>query len=318
MTDNKEARKTRVRWSSKALRRVRRVAGRPIRRALRSPRCALIEANYLLAQYRLSRSLRPTCTTAVFIHLYYVETWDLFAGKLGNLQGIHYDLFVTLPACNRRFAEEVRAGFPDAHISVVPNHGRGTLPFIKVARVLSKHRYEVVLKLHCKKPTSFEEGRSFLQVVVDRLLPDSPQLMREVIDKLSTSSTAILGPSEVYLPLTVSLSPNRDGIEVLTRKLVGRAVARQVLDNPARYGFFAGTAFWARLQAIRPLLRFSSFDFELESGRRDGTMAHVLERMFSLLPQLQGGQLLEVVDGAIKPRPSGSSAVPWWLTTSGQ
>lgn len=305
-------------WKSMALRRVRRVAAGSVRRALRLPCGTLFEAYYLIAQYRLSRPLSPTSTTAVSIHLYYVDTWDLFARKLGNLQGIQFDLFITVPARNRQFAERIRAEFPDAHITVVPNHGRGTLPFIKIAQVLLKHQYEVVLKLHCKKSTPFEGGQPFLEVVVDRLLPDSPRLIHEGIERLSSSKTAILGPSEVYTPLYVSLAPNRDRIALLISNLLGQAVAQQVLDNPARYGFFAGTMFWARLDAIEPLLRFRAFDFEPEFGQRDGTLAHALERVFSLLPQLQGRQVLELVDGAIQPRMSECHNVPRWFNTARQ
>lgn len=300
-------------WKLKALRRIRRVAGGAIPRALRLRCGALFEAHYLIAQYRLSRSLSPTSTTAVSIHLYYIDTWELFARKLGNLQGIPFDLFITMPSCNRQFARRILAEFPDAHITVVPNHGRGTLPFIKIAQVLLKHQYEVVLKLHSKKSMPFTGGRSFLEVVVDRLLPDSPRLMHEGIEQLSSPETAILGPSEVYIPLYVSLAPNRDRIGLLISNLLGRAVAQQVLGNPAQYGFFAGTMFWARLDAIAPLLRFRSLDFEPEFGQRDGTLPHALERMFSLLPQLRGRQVLEVVDGAIQPRMSESQNVAWWL-----
>jgi lipopolysaccharide biosynthesis protein len=281
-------------------------------RALGLPGGVVFEAYYVLAQHRLSRSLSPSSKTAVCIHLYYTDKWALFARSLANLQDVPFDLFVTLPFRNRGFATTILAEFPDAHITVVPNRGRGTLPFIKIAQVLMKHRYEVVLKLHCKKSRPGQDGDSYLHVVLSRLLPESPRRICDAIERLSSSGAAILGASEVYLPLSVALPPNRHRLGVLIRYHFGRETARQVLDNPDGFGFFAGTMLWARLDAVAPLLRFHAFDFEPEFGQRDGSLPHVLERAFSLVPRLQGRQVLEVADGAIQPRVSESLNEPWW------
>ncbi len=272
---------------------------------------ALCETSYLVAQRGLRRSLSPTARTAVCIHLYYTDRWDVLARSLANLRDEQFDLFVTLPRGNRGFAATIRADFPDAHVTTVPNRGRGTLPFIKIAQVLMQRKYEVVLKLHCKK-SGTGAGDAYLQVVLDRLLPESPRLTHEVIRQLSSGDAGLLGPSEVYMPLNVSFLANRDRMGELISELCGPAVARQVLDDPAGYGFFAGSMFWARLDAIEPLLRFRAFDFEPERGQIDGTLPHALERVFSLLPRLQGRKVLEAADGAIRPRESASCNVLWW------
>lgn len=105
----------------------------------------------------------------------------------------------------RRTLGRTRTGLSGAHVLVVLNLGRGTLPFLKVVRVLADRGYEVVLKLHCKMPGvpagRPADGPSFLPVVLDRLLPDSPDLMNDIIERILNPRTALIGPSETYIPL---------------------------------------------------------------------------------------------------------------------
>jgi lipopolysaccharide biosynthesis protein len=277
---------------------------------------AVFEAVYLAAQCRLGRSPAPTAKVAVCIHLYHTDKWDLLVRRLANLGDEPFDLFVTLARPKRRFAATIRADFADAHIMVVPNRGRGTLPFIKTAQVLLKEQYEVVLKLHCKKSGAEQDGGAYLEVVLDRLLPGSPGLVREIVGRLLSQEAALIGPSEVYVPLDMAFLANKEHLAALMGRLCDPDVARQVLDHPDGYGFFAGSMFWARLDELAPLLNFRAYDFEPERGQINGTLAHVLERLFSLLPRLGGRQVLEVVDGVLRPRESASDNVLWWWKPS--
>ncbi len=272
------------------------------------------EAYYLLAQHRLTRSLTPTAKTAVCVHVYYTDKWGLLARHLANVRGIPHDLFVTIPWRGRRFAQTIRTDFPDAHIVTVPNRGRGTLPFSKVARVLLAHEYEVALKLHCKRPGTAQNDLAFMQTVLDDLLPDSKPPVLDIVRRLESSEAAMIGSGKVYLPLDTALSANRDRLKLILDRLCGAAVAQRVLSRPAEYGFFAGSMFWVRLDAIAPLLDFRAYQFEREREQINATLPHVLERTFSLLPRLQGLTILEVVDGCIRPCRAESANVLWWWT----
>jgi lipopolysaccharide biosynthesis protein len=67
--------------------------------------------------------------------------------------------------------------------------------------------------------------------------------------------------------------------------------------------FVAGTMFYARTQAILPLLRLQirEEDFEPECGQVDGTFAHAIERAFSYAALAAGFRLGEMkqADGRI-------------------
>ena len=55
-------------------------------------------------------------------------------------------------------------------------------------------------------------------------------------------------------------------------------------EEVLRQGFFAGTMFAARSVALEPAmsLAISPDQFEPETGQVDGTLAHALERIFTL------------------------------------
>ena len=59
--------------------------------------------------------------------------------------------------------------------------------------------------------------------------------------------------------------------------------------------FVAGSMFYARVQALIPLLNLGlqSDDFEPELGQLDGTMAHSIERAFAISAYTAGLKLVD-------------------------
>ena len=66
-------------------------------------------------------------------------------------------------------------------------------------------------------------------------------------------------------------------------------------EDPLPFVFSAGSMFWIRADAMRPLLnlKLRTIDFESERGQLDGTLAHALERAFSLVARLQGYRIAD-------------------------
>lgn len=250
---------------------------------------------------------------AVIIHLYYVESWPYFVKKLHNLSHTTFDLVITIPKHNLYFTNEIKQHYPNASILVVPNHGRDVLPFIMVARKLYELGYKYILKFHSKKSTHRDDGQEWLEDMLDRLLPDNQVLINSIQNKLRKKNTGILGPEGVYYPLTINFPANGEHMTGIIKKLYSKKEAYQYLQTQrGEFGFFGGTMFWARLDAVKPLLSIPIYMFEKEAGQIDGTLAHALERLFTIIPEIDGKSNYEISKSYINTRPYASDNIPEW------
>jgi lipopolysaccharide biosynthesis protein len=250
---------------------------------------------------------------AVVIHLYYVDSWKVFVERLKNLDGYDFDLYVTMPSSNKHFIEIIRKTHPGATIVIVPNHGRDVLPFIVTAKKLYASGYEYVLKLHSKRSTHRDDGNDWFMGMLDKLLPQDKEIVSAIQAKLSKKNTGIVGPAEVYYPLTVNFPANGLHMTRVIKKIYGMTIAHKYLQvNRAEYGFFGGTMFWARLDAISKLMNFSVSDFELENGQLDATFSHALERLLCIVPEIDGRLNYEITNKAVVSRPYQTDNIPDW------
>lgn len=265
---------------------------------------------------RKDGEFNKTSKYAVVLHLYYSDSWQgLFAEKLKVLSdSLKYDLYVTMPEENQDYIKEIRKSFNSANILIVPNKGRDVLPFIKTANLLSKNGYESVLKIHSKKSTHREDGQGWLEGMVEALLPSQTVTIESIRQVLDIPDTGIVGPSGVYYPLTVNFPANGPHMSRVVRGRYGKKTEHHYLQSHrADYGFFGGTMFWARLDAIEPLLGFSAARFERESGQIDATFAHALERLFCIVPEIEGRRMYEVsAEKGVVERSYRSDNIPEW------
>jgi len=258
--------------------------------------------------------VRPKDTKlAVVIHLFYVDSWPLFLSKLANLGSFKFDIFITMPVSNAYFIKEIKKSYPKANVITVPNQGRDVLPFIQVAKELSESGYESVLKLHSKKSTHRDDGQEWLNDMLESLLPQSQDMIDDIINKLSNKETGVIGPEGVYYPLTVNFPANGKHMTKVIEKLYDNHLAYEYLQlKRADYGFFGGTMFWVRLDAIDNLLDFPVRCFETETGQVDGTFAHALERLFCVVVEIDKKNNYEITKKGVVNRPYRSINIPEW------
>lgn len=252
---------------------------------------------------------------AIIVHLYYTDTWRVLNEKISALQTkFPADLFVTLPAANIGFAEEIRKDYPGVQIIEVPNRGRDVLPFMYVASRLEKLGYEFVLKLHSKKSLHRDDGQQWFTDILDNLLPSSAYVVNSVKSNLTNKKTGIIGPSGQYVSLLVNYDANSFFLLRTLKKIFSKDVSRAINKNREEYGFFAGTMFWARLDALTDVFarNFKVADFEREGRHIDGTMAHALERIFCVVPELQGKHMFEVSAEDVSPVTYKTYNIPEW------
>ena len=253
--------------------------------------------------------------TAVVVHLYYPEAWPVLRKKIQNLdRNVAFDLFVTVPAGQHGLADDIQKTYPGAHLLEVSNWGRDVLPFIKVASKLEALGYEFVLKLHSKKSPHRADGKEWLSDILTNLLPDDSSLLDSIMAVLGDKKTGVIGPEGQYISLLVNYDANSVFVFKALKRIYSKATARRVYKDRAEYGFFAGTMFWARLDALRGVFApgFQVFDFEHERGRIDGTLAHALERLFCIGPELEKRDMYEIGPAAVTRLTYRTDNIPEW------
>lgn len=252
---------------------------------------------------------------AVVLHLFHTEIWPQFARRLAPVLDGHLDLLVTLPPRQAACRARILAACPRARVLTVPNRGRDVLPFLVVARELDRLGYEYVLKLHSKKSAHRPDGAQWLEQILACLVPETQESFARADEILRDRATGLVGPAGQYLSLAVNFAANEALVTRNLRRVAGRECAERVRGRPGQFGFFAGTMFWARLDALRPVLgrRACLRGFAREAGQIDGTQAHALERVLCLAPALGGRALYEMTgDGVWRRESLGRGAVPEW------
>ncbi|MFA5321617.1 MAG: rhamnan synthesis F family protein, partial [Smithella sp.] len=224
------------------------------------------------------RSARPEGRIAVILHAYYPHLAPEFRRYLDNI--CHpFDLFVSTDTelkanLLRRVFAGVNAG--SVEVRVVPNRGRDIAPKLITFRdAYDSHAF--VLHLHTKisNHNAFLAGwRGF---VLNCLL-GSPDIVESVLEAfVRMPQLGIVAPRNFpairfHMIWDVNFLP--------ARALAARMGITITPDSPL--DFPAGSMFWARSAALRPLLDLDlSFDdFSEEMGQTDGTLAHAVERLY--------------------------------------
>jgi lipopolysaccharide biosynthesis protein len=238
-------------------------------------------------------ALQPTPATdarpCAVIHVWYPELLDELVAAL-RASGIDWRIVITTAHEREHSVREGVAQLGlDAEINVFENRGRDILPFLHVANRLLDEGVTTVLKLHGKRSTHRQDGETWRRELLDKLL--APERASRVAAAFRDDATLGLVHAEGHLqPLDYYWGANQANVDYLTRRL-GIAAPQVERDS-----FVAGSMFWLRLAALRPLLdtHLEVADFEAEAGQLDGTLAHAVERVFSLAASADGFSTVSV------------------------
>ena len=215
----------------------------------------------------------PSNPPCAVIHAWYTDVFDELLGAL-QATGLAWRLVVTTTDDK---VEAVRGLLLErgmqAEIEIVHNRGRDVLHFLRVANRLLDEGVEVVLKLHTKRSVHRVDGDEWRRELVSRLA--SPDRAARILRAFEEDETlGMIGPEGHLQPLETFWGANVDTVKYLA--------ARAGERPPHSHEYFvAGSMFWARLEALRPLLDtpLQAAEFESESGQLDGTLAHAVERV---------------------------------------
>jgi len=236
--------------------------------------------------------VRPEGTDlAVIVHIYYEEEWRIIAKKLKLLDQLKHSLFITINEKNRDLIADIEQQHPHANILVVPNRGRDVLPFLYAAIRVQDLGYKYILKLHTKRSLHRNDGAVWFKDMIDSLLPSAAKTKR--IYNALAKDTAFIGPAGHHISLQRYIGSNEAHLKILLSEVYSDELSSEVLANLGDYPMFGGSMFWCRVDAITPLLLTMPIpeDFESEKGQIDGTFAHAVERLISIMPVIENKKI---------------------------
>lgn len=207
------------------------------------------------------------------IHAWYLETLPEILTSL-QVSGLPWKVILTTSADRHAALKAVLTQYQlDWDIVIYENRGRDVLPFLHIANRLLDAGVSWVLKLHTKKSSHRDNGDRWLSELLERLAgPRAPGLHAHAC---ATPKLGLIAPEGHLLGLDAFMGANAEHIAFLQARC-GLAEIES-----GRTVFAAGSMYWVRLEALRPLLdaHLSPDDFETELGQIDGTLAHAVERI---------------------------------------
>ncbi len=214
---------------------------------------------------------------AVIVHAFYLDVVEELISLFSEYPE-DTEFFFTTPWYQVATLSNLLADFSHRfEILKVVNRGRDVAPFLHTLAHIWDRRFKYILKLHTKKSRHRDDGDEWRNDIVHALAaPGQVRLILEALDR--RPDVGILGPENHVLSMTTFWGSNGQRVMNLGARM---GVTRfEVTDTV----FVAGTMFFARQEALTPLMGLSLTldDFEPEEGQVDATLAHAIERALTL------------------------------------
>ncbi|HZH44640.1 MAG TPA: glycoside hydrolase family 99-like domain-containing protein [Lysobacter sp.] len=238
---------------------------------LQATRDALAQASVPRAE--AASSPRPCAV----VHAWYPDVLEEILETLKRAEVPWQLIVTTAPEVQAEVEARLQRLWPEAELCVFENRGRDILPFLRVASRLADEGEPLILKLHTKRSTHRHDGGQWRRELVDELT--APARVAGILAAFRQQPTlGLVAPDGHIQPLSYFWGANRDNVEALCVRL-GLPLPRPEADR-----FAAGSMFWVRTEALRPLLdaHLDDWLFEPERGQVDGTFAHAVERAMAL------------------------------------
>jgi Rhamnan synthesis protein F len=227
--------------------------------------------------FRWLPSNSPPPRLVAVCHVFYPDMLPEMKRYLSNIP-FPLHVFISTDTAAKRAA--IRQGFDDwltalVDVRVMENRGRNIAPLLVGFRDIYD-RYDYVLHVHSKRSTHTFFLNQWRRFLLETLL-GSPGVVASVFAAFQVNANlGVIGPSRFEGVRSVGWSAN-----YRLCKRIARQMGVTIAETPP-VDFPAGSMFWARTSALRPLLELGLqfADFPRERGQLDGTLAHALERLF--------------------------------------
>lgn len=239
----------------------------------------------------------------VHLHIYYRDQTDYFIGKLSNICGCEWDLYVTMTELNSETESKLLSFKPDAHIMKVENRGYDVWPFIRVLKSVDLDKYDYILKLHTKNISDASSRINGLSLdnykwrdeLVDPLLK-SKKIFLKLLDNFDRyPEVGLMCSHLLYKHISNGLKEDMSKLDNELKRL-----GLNVKDKK----FCAGTMFIARSAPYKLFQNDGLIDIGLFSdiphSHSIGSMAHVYERILTMVVNAAGYKAKPIIINWVK------------------
>jgi GT2 family glycosyltransferase len=234
----------------------------------------------------------PLPTLAVVCHVFHADLIGEFKRYFRNIP-FPFDLYLSTDTESKHAA--IGRYFSDwstgaIHIRIVENRGRDIAA--KLVEFRDVHdRYEYVLHLHTKRSDHESDLRHWRSFLLENLV-GSVDIVSSIFEAFRRHQDIGIVASQHFERIRQSISWGKN---FGSAKELASCLGIDLSDNTL-HDFPAGSMFWARSAALKPLLdlNLSFADFPAESGQVDGTLAHAIERLFYLVCERAGFRWVKV------------------------
>lgn len=226
------------------------------------------------------------------LHLHYTEQIDYYIEKLKNIEGIKWDLYVTLTKENDDIKKKILNFKDDAKVYVTESRGYDVWPFIELIKNINLDEYSYVIKLHSKGPDS-KGSYKWRNKLVDAILKDKKRFKRNLKILNKNTNIGMIASSKWFI--------NAEGPEPENNKILEDELRRIGFKTNERH-FVAGTIFILKANVLN-FLKTDKINKEMfEIGGKShsqGTYAHVYERIITYSVFESGFKVHRIFDGFI-------------------
>ena len=259
-------------------------------------------ANAMLKEYGIrlplpfaSQASKKTRRVSVICHAYHTSLLDEFRDLLQHMP-CAADLFFTTDTDEKKI--QIERAFRDwdkgdVQVGIFENRGRDIAP--KLLRWPQAYLgYDHVLHIHTKISTHYNPLAGWRNYLLDNLI-GTKETIEGIFEIFDTDDRiGMISPLHFHkLYRAKNWGLNYEHAAPILKKW-GLTV-----DPEAAVDFPAGSMFWARPAALRPLLDcgIRIDDFQEEQGQLDGTLAHAIERLYFISAEKAGFRWVKTVSG---------------------
>jgi hypothetical protein len=224
---------------------------------------------------------------ALHIHAFFV---DLFEDIFQRLEGqdCSLDLLISVPSSE--IAEAVGtlvSGYANGtvDIRIVPNRGRDIGPLLTEFGETILQNYDVIGHVHTKKSGDVKDstmGQTWVKFLLENLIGKEYHMASTILERMAgDEKLGLVFPDD---PWVVGWAGNKKIAEELAQECGIKELSDQYFNFPI------GTMFWARTEALKPLLtkKIKWEDYPEEPLPYDGTMLHAFERILPFVAKKTG------------------------------